>query len=75
MDYTLIIQVITSVGFPIVACIGCAWYVKYTTDNYRQEVKEMRQEHTEEVGKMTDALSNNTLAIQRLTDKLENKEV
>lgn len=71
MDLNVMISLITSVGFPIVACLGCGWYVKYTTDNYRQEVKEMRQEHAEEVGKMTEALANNTLAIQRLTDKLE----
>lgn len=71
MDLNVIISLITSVGFPIVACLGCGWYVKYVTDNYRQEVKEMRQEHAEEVGKMTEALANNTLAIQRLTDKLE----
>lgn len=71
MDLNVLISLITSVGFPIVACLGCGWYVKYVTDNYRQEVKEMRQEHAEEVGKMTEALTNNTLAIQRLTDKLE----
>ena len=71
MDLNVVISLITSVGFPIVACLGCGWYVKYVTDNYRQEVKEMRQEHAEEVGKMTEALANNTLAIQRLTDKLE----
>lgn len=71
MDLNAVISLITSVGFPIVACLGCGWYVKYVTDNYRQEVKEMRQEHAEEVGKMTEALTNNTIAIQRLTDKLE----
>ena len=35
------VQLISSVGFPIVACLGMGWYVKYQTDNYRSEVKEM----------------------------------
>lgn len=71
MDINSIVAIITSVGFPIVACLGMAWYVKYTTDAYRAEVKEMRQEHAEEIGKVTEALANNTLAIQKLTDKLD----
>ena len=34
-------------------------------------VEEMRKEHKEEVSKMTEALNNNTLALQKLIDKLE----
>lgn len=66
-----IVTIISSVGFPIVACLGCAWYVKYQTDSYREEVKAMRDEHKEEICKVTDALNNNTLALQRLVDKLD----
>lgn len=66
-----VIQLISSVGFPIVACLGMGWYVKYQTDNYRQEVKDMQKEHKEEIQKMSDALNNNTAALQRLCDKLD----
>lgn len=66
-----IVTIISSLGFPIAACIACGWYVKYQTDNYREEVKEMRKEHAEEISKVTEALTNNTLAIQKLTDKLD----
>lgn len=71
MDTNAIITLITSVGFPIVACMAMAWYVKYTTDQNNAEVKSMRQEHQEEMAKVTEALNNNTLAIQKLVDKLE----
>lgn len=71
MDTNAIITLITSVGFPIVACMAMAWYVKYTTDQNNAEVKSMRQEHQEEMSKVTEALNNNTLAIQKLVDKLE----
>lgn len=66
------VQLISSVGFPIVACLGMGWYVKYQTDNYRQEVKDMQKEHKEEIQKMSDALNNNTSALQKLCDKLDN---
>lgn len=68
-----IVTIISSLGFPIVACLGLGWYVKYMSDQNSTEVKEMRQEHQAEVQKMTEALNNNTLAIQRLVDKMEGK--
>ena len=73
MDANMIIQLITSVGFPIVACGGMAWYVKYITDRNREDLKEERTLHDEEMSKVTEALNNNTLAIQKLTDYIERK--
>ena len=68
-----IVTVISTVGFPIAACLGMAWYVKYQTDANNAEVQNMRKEHQEEVSKMTEALNNNTLALQRLVDKLDGR--
>lgn len=65
-----IITAISTVGFPIVACLGLGWFVKYQTDSNNKEVAEMRKEHNEEIAKVTEALNNNTLAIQRLTDHI-----
>lgn len=73
MDINSIVAVISSVGFPIVACIGLGWYVKYQTDNNNKEVSEMRREHQEEIAKVTDALNNNTLALQKLCDRIDGK--
>lgn len=70
-----IASLITTVGFPIVCCLGLAWYVKYQTDNNNKEVKEMRQEHQDEINKVTEALNNNTVALQRLCDKIDNNVV
>lgn len=73
MDFSAIITIISSVGFPIVACIGLAWYVKYQTDTNNKAVAEMRREHQDEIAKVTDALNNNTLALQKLCDRLDCK--
>lgn len=73
MDINGIVAIISSVGFPIVACIGLGWYVKYQTDNNNKEVSEMRREHQDEIAKVTDALNNNTLALQKLCDRIDGK--
>lgn len=75
MDANIIMTMIGSLGFPIVACIGLGWYVKYQTDNNNKEVSEMRKEHQEEISKVTEALNNNTLALQKLCDRIETKGI
>lgn len=73
MNPSDVVSIITTVGFPIVACGGMAWYVKYITDRNREDLKEERAMHESEMSKVTEALNNNTLAIQMLTDYIEKK--
>lgn len=64
-------QIFAAIGqyaFPIVACVVMGWYVKYTQDNYRTDIQELSKNHKEEIDKVTSALNNNTLALQKLTD-------
>ena len=62
--------------FPIVACIVMAIYVKYVTDANREDTKELNKQHTEEMTAFRDeiktALNNNTIALNKLCDKLDN---
>lgn len=69
-----IVSAITTVGFPIVACLVLAWYVKYQTDTNNKEVKEMRTEYQANIDKVTEALNNNTIALQRLCDKFDSAQ-
>lgn len=73
-----IVTLISTVGFPICACLGLGWYVKHQTDCYREDVKEMQRQHKEEMSTVTDALNNNTSALlnnnnlmQRVLDRLD----
>lgn len=70
MDTASILQIISTVGFPIVACGGMGWYVKYMTDKEREERVKMNEQHKQEMTEVTAALNNNTLALQKLCDKL-----
>lgn len=60
MDVNTLIQLIGSLGFPIVACGALFWYM----------VK-IDEQHKEEMNKMGEALNNNTSALVKLTEKLE----
>lgn len=60
MDINAIFQGIGSVGFPIVAC--CAIF-------YLME--KQGTQHKDEMDKMTDALNNNTVVLNRILERLE----
>lgn len=60
MDATVILQAITTVGFPIVMCLVLMWYVMKSNESHKEETKDF-----------TDALNKNTLVLQKLCDKLD----
>ena len=66
-----IMQLIGSYGFPILACIAMGWYVKYMTDKNREDIKQSREAHKEEMTKITEALNNNTTAVHDLRVMIE----
>lgn len=66
-----VINIISTVGFPIFACITMGWFVKYQLDKNDEEMQETREAHRQEVEKITEALNNNTLVLQKLIDKIE----
>lgn len=60
MGVNELIQLIGSLGFPIVACGALFW-----------RMIKSDEQHKEEMNKMSEALNNNTSALIKLTDKLE----
>lgn len=70
MDFSGISELITTVGFPIVCFLMCGWYVKYREDKNDNKLEKIIDAHNEENKRLTDAVNNNTLALQKLTDKL-----
>lgn len=63
MDINAISTLVATIGVPSTLCFVFA-YVIY----------KMSEQHKEETAKMTDALNNNTLAIQKLSDRLDEIE-
>lgn len=70
MDFNTVIQSIGTVGFPIVCALAMGWYVKYMTDKNREDIAKINEQHKSEMSDVTQALNNNTLAIQHLCDMI-----
>ena len=72
------IQLVSSLGFPIFACVYMAVYVKEQTKANREDVKELNAQHSKEMNAFKDeikeALNNNTIALTKLCDKLDGEE-
>ena len=63
MEFNDIITAICTVGFPIVAYGALFWYVLKKDSEHRSEVE-----------KMTEAINNNTIALTKLIERLDNEK-
>lgn len=70
MDLQAIVSVIAQFGFPITACCVMGWYVKDINEKHRADISELNEQHRQEMNDVKEALNNNTLALQKLCDKL-----
>lgn len=60
MDANTIIQLVGSLGFPIVMCGALFW-----------RMVKSDEQHKAEMDKLSEALNNNTIALTKLSDKLD----
>lgn len=78
-----VITIIQTVGFPIACCIGLFIYLIKTAKAHKEEVNELKQaiydlrtsvsdSMTQQNKELTQAINNNTIAMQRLADKIGN---
>ena len=63
MDANTIIQLVGSLGFPIVACGALFW-----------RMVKSDEQHKAEMDKLSEAINNNTVALTKLSDKLDKGE-
>ena len=68
------VQIISSLGFPIMAAIACGWFIKYQMDQYKQDLKDIRTEHKEEIKDLQEVITQNTLVLQKLCDRLDERK-
>lgn len=71
MDIASISTFLQTVGFPVAACVAMGLYVKYITDSHRADTLERENRYTQEIHTITEAITNNTLVIQKLVDRLD----
>lgn len=71
MDWNILMQSVSTFGFPIVMCGAMSYYVKYITDKHREEVRNLNEQHKEEMMDIVKAVDNNTIALTKLCEKLD----
>lgn len=65
-----LINMISTVGFPIVISVIMAYYVRDQGDKNREDIRSLNEQHKTEMLTVIDALNNNTLALTQLRDSL-----
>ena len=63
MDYNTILQMVSTIGFPIAMCIYLLFYIKSFDEKY-----------CEQLNNMAKAIENNTLAITKLMGMIDDLE-
>ena len=82
MDINVLLQVINTVGFPILVCGAMGWFcLDYINKeraeriqaqkSYQEQLDKMSTQHKEEMEKVTTALNNNTIALTKLCEKMD----
>lgn len=66
-----VMTMISTLGFPIVACVGLAWFCKYMLDQQQKNVDKMFDMYDKSNAENREAIKACTEAINRLSDKLE----
>lgn len=69
MDFTVIASAIDTVGFPVLAFIICAWFLKYTYDKSADTTKEI----TGQISNLAEAVNNNTKVLTELVTKIDDR--
>lgn len=70
MDLSSIAQLIGTLGFPIAACCYLFYSMQKERDQNAAQREADRLEHKQEMDKVTEALNNNTIVVQKLVDAL-----
>lgn len=75
MDGQMLITIISSLGFPIFACIAMGWFLNKQLQANREDMNKLNERHNAEMmafkDEIKEVLNNNTLAITKLCDKLD----
>ena len=71
---TDVANIISTVGFPIAACIGLGWFCKYMIDNSNKNIEKMFEMYDRANTENRSAIEKMTQAVEKLCDKIDKEE-
>lgn len=69
-----IANIISTVGFPIAACIGLGWFCKYMIDNSNKNIEKMFEMYDKANTENRQAIEKMTQAVEKLCDKIDKED-
>lgn len=70
-EVSAVVQIISTVGFPICMCIVMGYYIKYLNDQHKSEIEELNSAHKTETQELTKTIENNTIVMEKLSTKID----
>ena len=70
-EVNAIVQLISTVGFPICMCLVMGYYIKYINDQHKIEIEELNSAHKTETQELTKTIENNTIVMEKLSTKID----
>lgn len=82
---TDLVQIVANYGLPAIMCAVMMYYVKYREDKnddrmdaqnvrHKEEIEKLEETNRQSLSDITQALNNNTVALQKLTDYIERQK-
>ena len=71
MEWSQIVTAISSVGFPIIACIMVYKAMLDNNKDFNKQVHDMMVLHSDEIKSLQKSLDDNTAVISRLIDRID----
>lgn len=71
MELSTIVTAISSVGFPIIACIMVYKAMLDNNKDFNAQVRDMMKIHSDEIKSLQKSLDDNTAVISRLIDRID----
>lgn len=68
-----LVSIISSLGFPIVACIGLAWFCRYMIDTNNKNIEKMFALYEKSNEENREAIKTLTSVVEKLNDNLERR--
>lgn len=69
-----IASLISTLGFPIVACVGLGWFCKYMIDQSNKNIERMFDMYEKSNTENRMAIEKMTTAVEKLCDKIDKEE-
>lgn len=66
-----IMEYISTLGFPIVACVGLGWFCKYMIDQQQKNIEKMFDMYDKANAENREAIKANTEVLNKLCNKLD----